>query len=95
MPPGAERPFGSRLIVSASVTFHYAISGTAAHGQTWNVSGTVEVEAIRPRELGRALEAAMRESFDQLTHGRAVYGSPGLGCAGPYQILELTLTRMP
>jgi hypothetical protein len=30
----------------------------------------------------------MRESFDQLTHDKALYGMLGIGCKGPYDILS-------
>jgi len=36
----------------------------------------------------------MRESFDQLTHGKALYGMLGIGCKGPYDILRVLIEQM-
>lgn len=67
--------------------YAYEITGAAADRQTWFVEGEVETE--KPGDFMLAPHAAMRSAFDQLTHGKAVYGSPGKGCSGPY-----TITRM-
>lgn len=60
--------------------YSYDIAGTAADGQTWETTGTVECEFVA------AYDRAMRASFAQLTGGKAVYGEPGKGCNGPYKI---------
>lgn len=63
-------------------TYQYAVHGTAAHDQTWSMSGTVVCE------WHEVFELVMRESFRGLTGGKAIYGKPGVGCTGPYDIRE-------
>ena len=67
---------------------HYIAEGIAASGQSWKTTGTVEVEWID------AFDAAMRDSFRQLTGGKAVFGKPGVGCRGPYEIRRFELTAV-
>lgn len=66
--------------------FKYEMQGTAAGGQTWQTFGTVEAAALMA-----APNEALRESFNRLTAGRAVYGQPGAGCRGPYNITKLVI----
>jgi hypothetical protein len=66
----------------------YRINGTAAQGQTWETSGTVEFD------LPMVCTIAMRESFLKLTKGEAVFGHPGVGCQGPYRVTKLTIERV-
>lgn len=71
-------------------TYKFEINGTAAQGQTWNHSGSIEDVW---HDLSAVVEAAMVETFQKLTRGEAVYGHPGVGCSGPYEITKLTLER--
>jgi hypothetical protein len=70
-------------------TFFYTMGGRASGGQTWKVRGTVQLDA---GVFAEAFEMAMRDSFRQLTGGKAVFGKPGLGCSGPYEVTSFTLT---
>lgn len=70
--------------------YQFEINGTAAQGQTWQHSGRVE---DTENDLIGVVEAAMIETFLQLTSGKAVFGRPGVGCIGPYEITKLTLER--
>lgn len=66
-------------------TYTYSVKGTAAKGQTWVTSGVVTCDFME------AFNEAMRESFKTLTDGKAVYGTPGLGCNGPYNVTSFLL----
>jgi hypothetical protein len=69
-------------------TYRYVVRGTAADGQTWEIAGTV---MMLPGHFPMVCDTALRESFMKLTRGEAVFGSPGLGCRGPYDITKLTV----
>lgn len=69
--------------------YRYTVEGTAAAGQTWTTQGQVATE------IHDVLHVAMMESFDQLTSGKAVYGQPGKGCRGPYDIRRVTIEQVP
>lgn len=69
--------------------YTYTVTGTAARGQTWETSG--ETSDFPPGAFTEAFHDAMRQSFEQLTSGRAVFGFPGLGCSGPYALKKLVI----
>lgn len=66
------------------ITYRFTMDGTAADGQTWRTNG--EVSAEQAGDFPLLLEQAQRDSFMQLTRGKAVFGKPGVGCRGPYSI---------
>jgi len=66
---------------------HYSIQGIDGQGHHFVTNGLVEAEHFRG-----LLEAALAHSFQQLTHGLAVYGRPGETCSGPYTLTVLQLT---
>ena len=71
------------------IKYKYQLNGTAAEGQTWQANGIVETE-----KLGDWLKTpslALKDAYDQLTHGRAIYGKPGVGCRGPYRMTRLVI----
>jgi hypothetical protein len=68
-------------------TFKFTVSGTTAGGVPFHVGGVVECEF---REL---FDAVMRRCFMDLTSGKAIFGAPGVGCKGPYEIAEIRLER--
>jgi hypothetical protein len=68
--------------------YTYEVSGTAAGGQTWKVTGEVEG---RPGDFPKVPDAALRNAFDSLTEGKAVFGQPGVGCNGPYVLTRLLI----
>lgn len=70
------------------MTGEYTIEGTSAGGQTWKTTGRVSTD------YPYCLEDAMRDSFFQLTHGKAVFGQPGVGCSGPYKISRFELVTV-
>jgi hypothetical protein len=72
--------------------FNYEISGTAANNQTWQTSGQVDDPN---NNLNEVFDRAMRSSFLVLTQGRAQYGNPGIGCAGPYGINRILIEIAP
>lgn len=65
-------------------TYRYCLKGTAARGQIWETVGTVDCEF---REV---FNAAMRESFQ---HRFAVGQLPNIGCAGPYDVVQVEITN--
>jgi hypothetical protein len=69
-------------------TYKYEIQGTAANDQTWQTSGIVVDDH---NDLNSVFDAVMRGSFASLTGGRAEYGKPGVGCAGPYGIGRIVI----
>jgi len=69
--------------------YDVTMEGTAAHGQTWKCSAIIE------GELTSVFDMAMEEVFHQLTDGRAIYGKPGVGCNGPYNIKRVLIEQSP
>jgi len=61
----------------------YTLTGLASNGQPWTTHGTIEA---LPGEFPAVCTKALSQSFAQLTRGEAVFGSPGVGCTGPYTI---------
>ena len=72
------------------IIYTYTVEGRAAGGQTWQTEGETAHEA---GSFPEAVLDAVNASFQQLTQGKAIYGQPGVGCAGPYTITQLTVTR--
>lgn len=68
--------------------FSYNVQGTTAEGVSWSASGFVTCET--PEVWSQVLE----HSFHDLTRGKAVFGRPGVGCKGPYEIHEVTVKRV-
>lgn len=63
-------------------SYRFIIRGTAALGQTWRVDGTVHCS------FPQIIEVVLQRAFNELTQGGAVFGRPGLGCRGPYEVVE-------
>ena len=68
--------------------WRYSVRGTAAKDQTWRVVGVAHCRT------GSVWDTVMAEIFDQLTRGKAVYGKPGVGCDGPYQVIEFHIEQV-
>jgi len=68
--------------------YSFKIEGSAADGQSWSASGNIYCE------FGNAFNVAMAQTFDQLTNGKAIYGKPGVGCRGPYDIHRVTIEQV-
>lgn len=75
-----------------TVAYDFTVEGAAQDGQTWTTSGVVQV--ANEGEFLQAVHLAMRDSFNLLTGGAAVYGKPGEGCRGPYQLTRLEVKRV-
>jgi hypothetical protein len=72
--------------------YRYEIAGSAQGGQTWVTVG--EVEAYAPGDFPHMPGLALEQSFMKLTAGQAVYGSPGIGCKGPYGITRMVIEKV-
>jgi hypothetical protein len=68
--------------------YYVTIEGSAADGQTWKTVSEMMCE------FHDTFSLAMVESFQQLTKGQAVFGKPGVGCHGPYDIHKVTIERV-
>jgi hypothetical protein len=68
--------------------FRFTISGSGSGGATFQASGELHCE------FHDTFEQAMMEAFRQLTNGKAVYGNPGLGCNGPYDIRRVVIEQV-
>jgi hypothetical protein len=44
-------------------------------------------------EFHETFDYAMNQTFSQLTNGKAVYGKPGIGCHGPYDIHSVLIEQ--
>lgn len=70
--------------------YTFEIDGTAVGGlTTYQTKGTIE--GVPPAEFMNVFSMAMRQSFMQLTSGKAVFGQPGVGCRGPYSITRVLI----
>lgn len=69
--------------------YHYRLDGLASGGQSWCVEGNIE------SEWNDVFDTVLSHSFHELTKGRAIFGKPGLGCRGPYNMTRLTLEQLP
>ena len=70
--------------------YRFEIHGTAGNGQTWKTNGTV---TDGDNDFMAVVDDAMRLSFNQLTGGKAVYGKPGVGCVGPYELQRIVIEK--
>jgi hypothetical protein len=70
--------------------YRYEISGTAADDQTWKTEGTI---TDTTNDIVSMFTGILRASFHQLTHGEAVFGKPGVGCNGPYDIRKIVIEQ--
>lgn len=75
-----------------TIKYHYVIHGSAAQGQSWSATGTVETE--KAGEFMSTPSLAMKDAFYQLTRGKAIYGKPGVGCSGPYRVTRMTIEEI-
>lgn len=68
--------------------WQFTISGSGADGSTFETTGKMQCE------FHDSFDLAMKSTFDQLTSGRAIYGKPGVGCRGPYDITKLVIEQV-
>lgn len=70
-------------------TYKYELHGTARDEQTWVTKGY-----LVGYDFNDTFNGAMLASFDQLTKGNAVFGKPGVGCQGPYDITSVLIEQV-
>jgi hypothetical protein len=70
--------------------FKFVVKGTGARGQTWEARGEIESPI---HDVSHTFNIAMADAFRQLTQGKAVYGNPGVGCAGPYEVTSFHMDK--
>jgi len=74
------------------VEYRYEVGGVGGDGGTWRVEGSMEIEV--PGHFYTLPDKIMREVFGALTQGKAIYGSPGVACRGPYTVDRMLIVRM-
>ena len=74
-------------------TYKFEVSGTCSGGETYLCQG--ELECPIGGVFQDMLLKCMAESFKQLTGGKAVFGKPGVGCRGPYNITRVLVEQKP
>jgi hypothetical protein len=68
--------------------YRYTVEGSGAGGNTFKTEGVITAE------FHDSFNTAMIETFNKLTNGRALYGNPGAGCSGPYDIHAITIAQV-
>ena len=68
--------------------WHYQVLGFTADGVSWQTDGTVESDAAN------VWQRVMIQTFNALTHGKAIYGKPGVACKGPYDIRSVRVEQI-
>lgn len=68
--------------------YTYTVNGSGSNEQTWEISGTVECEFIQMHAR------IMQDTFRRLTNGQAIFGKPGVGCEGPYDIHKIVIEQV-
>lgn len=69
----------------ASKLWRFTLDGTGKEGNHWHTSGAIECE------FADVALTALKQSFELLTEGKAIYGNPG-PCGGPYQVHRFVAT---
>ena len=69
--------------------YKFEIKGTARNGQTWTTKGF-----LIGCEFADAFTLAMKRTFQDITHGKAIYGKPETTCQGPYDVLAVHIEQM-
>lgn len=69
--------------------YRFTATGCGSGGATFSATGELDAE------FADVFNLAMFATFHQLTHGKAVYGSPGIGCQGPYDIRSVVIEQVP
>jgi hypothetical protein len=65
--------------------YRYKIEGSNRDGQTFKTEGNILCK------FEEAHISALRSGFKNLTCGRAIFGKPGVGCSGPYDIHSILI----
>lgn len=83
----APSSFNHREIIMKR-SWNYEVKGSGADGQTWEITGNVVCDFINIHPT------VMRDTFGKLTEGKAVFGKPGVGCEGPYDIHRVLIEQV-
>jgi hypothetical protein len=75
------------------IRYKYTVEGKEGGGETWRAQGFIETQ--NPGDFATVPQLAMRDSFMQLTEGKAEFGRPGVTCRGPYMITMLQVQEVP
>lgn len=71
-------------------SYRFSINGHGAEGAPFEVRGSTLCE------FPELWDEMMKDTFNQLTNGRAIYGAPGVaGCRGPYSIRRILIEEQP
>ena len=71
--------------------YRYRVEGLDASGQEWTTVGRIATD--NAGSFRDVVVETLRDSFLQVTQGKAVYGHPGTTCRGPYQIVSFTVVQ--
>ena len=69
--------------------YTFKVTGQGADSQPWETSGVVVNDT--PGAFGAVPDTVLRETFFNLTEGKAAFGLPGVGCKGPYRIKSMLI----
>ena len=72
--------------------YRYVIKGTDVAGKQWTVTGIINT--VRQGDFALVPELAMKQAFLKLTGGQAQFGSPGVGCKGPYRFTSMLIEEI-
>lgn len=76
----------------AVVIYTFTVSGTDSVGKGWQTQTKHPVDGVPDFE--KIFARGMAESFAMLTGGKAVFGEPGIGCTGPYDITKIVIEQL-
>lgn len=69
--------------------YSFTVEGTSGEeAQTWTATGVVECE------FKDVFGTVLGNAFQKLTSGRAIFGKPGVGCSGPYDIDRIVIEQV-
>ena len=74
-----------------SELWKWTVEGAAADDQAFICSGDLTADIAV--DGAKFIESALRGTFAQLTHSKAVFGRPGVGCRGPYTTTRVVFER--
>jgi hypothetical protein len=77
----------ARKMTEIELQYKFTIDVTGSNN-TYTATGDIDGS---PGDFIGVCERAMCECFQQLTSGRAIFGKPGVGCQGSYQLTRFTI----
>jgi len=70
--------------------YRWRLKGRGAGDVSWKTEGELRLDV---KDFPMLLSFIMKASFVKLTKGEAIFGEPGRGCEGPYDIDEIEVTQ--